>query len=75
MTPFNGHHIQQFNQRCKHLVGEGKVVLTHKEVRDLNAEIMDLLLVLRTTESSVNELKSKLQKSEEISVVLDGKSF
>jgi predicted nucleic acid-binding Zn-ribbon protein len=75
MTPFNGHHIQQFNQRCKHLVGEGKVVMTHKEIRDLNAEIMDLLLVLRTTESSVNELKSKLQKSEEISVVLDGKSF
>jgi predicted nucleic acid-binding Zn-ribbon protein len=75
MTPFNGHHIQQFNQRCKHLVGEGKVVMTHKELRDLNAEIMDLLLVLRTTESSVNELKSKLQKSEEISVVLDGKSF
>jgi predicted nucleic acid-binding Zn-ribbon protein len=75
MTPFNGHHIQQFNQRCKHLVGEGKVVMTHKELRDLHAEIMDLMLVLRTTESSVNELKSKLQKSEEISVVLDGKSF
>ena len=75
MTPFNGHHIQQFNQRCKHLVGEGKVVMTHKELRDLNAEIMDLLLILRTTESSVTELKSKLQKSEEISVVLDGKSF
>ena len=75
MTPFNGHHIQQFNQRCKHLVGEGKVVMTHKEIRDLNAEIMDLLLVLRTTESSVTDLKSRLQKSEEISVVLDGKSF
>jgi predicted nucleic acid-binding Zn-ribbon protein len=75
MTPFNGHHIQQFNQRCKHLAGEGKVVMTHKELRDLNAEIMDLMLVLRTTESSVTELKSKLQKSEEISIVLDGKSF
>ena len=50
MTPFNGFHIQQFNQKCKHLVGEGKVVMTHKELRDLHTDIMDLLLILRNTE-------------------------
>jgi hypothetical protein len=75
MIPFNGFHIQQFNQKCKHLNGDGKVVMTHKELRDLNTDIMDLLLILRKTEEIVNELKSKLEKAEEITVVLDGKSF
>jgi hypothetical protein len=75
MTPFNGFHIQQFNQKCKHLVGEGKVIMTHKELRDLHTDIMDLLLVLRSTEEVVSDLKDKLEKSAEITVVLDGKSF
>ena len=75
MTPFNGFHIQQFNQKCKHLVGEGKVVMTHKELRDLHTDIMDLLLILRNTEVEITVLQGKLQKSEEITVVLDGKSF
>jgi hypothetical protein len=75
MTPFNGFYIQQFNQKCKHLVGEGKVVMTHKELRDLHTDIMDLLLILRNTEVEITVLQDKLQKSEEITVVLDGKSF
>jgi predicted nucleic acid-binding Zn-ribbon protein len=73
MSTFSGYHIQQFNQRCKGLVGEGKVVLTHKELRDLQAEILDLLNALRAAESTIAELKT--QAAGDISVELQGGNF
>jgi predicted nucleic acid-binding Zn-ribbon protein len=75
MTAFNSHNIKSFNQRCKHLNGEGKVVMTHKELRDLNSDIMDLLLYLNSLELDLANLKNKLENSEIITVELDGKSF
>ena len=74
MTAFNSFHIKAFNQRCKHLVGDGKVILTHKEMRDLNGEIMDLLLCLNSLEAEVDSLKSQVTQNEVI-IELDGKSF
>jgi hypothetical protein len=75
MSTFSGYHIQQFNQRCKALVGEGKVVLTHKELRDLQAEILDLLLSLRIAEQNIANLTAAVQKAEEISIELQGGNF
>ena len=75
MTPFNAHHIKQFNQRCKHLTGEGKVVFTHKELRDLQAELLDLMLHVKELEESVADLKTKASQNAEINVELIGKPF
>jgi hypothetical protein len=75
MTTFSGYHIQQFNQKCRSLVGEGKVLMSHKELRDLNSEIMDLLLSLRTAESNIADLKTQVTQSEEITIELQGGNF
>ena len=75
MIPFNSHHIKAFNQKCKHLTGEGKVVLAHKELRDLNHEIMDLLLHLNELELQIETLKNQIGQAGEITIELDGKSF
>jgi predicted nucleic acid-binding Zn-ribbon protein len=74
MTAFNSFHIRTFNQKCKSLVGEGKTVVTNKELRDLNSEIMDLLLHLNSLEAEVAGLKSQVNQNE-IVIELDGKSF
>ena len=75
MTTFSGYHIQQFNQKCRSLTGDGKVLMSHKELRDLNSEIMDLLLSLRTAESNIAELKTQVTQSEEITIELQGGNF
>jgi predicted nucleic acid-binding Zn-ribbon protein len=75
MTTFSGYHIQQFNQKCRSLVGEGKVLMSHKELRDLNSEIMELLLSLRTAESNITDLKTKVTQTEEITIELQGGNF
>jgi predicted nucleic acid-binding Zn-ribbon protein len=75
MIPFNSHHIKGFNQKCKHLVNEGKIVMTHKELRDLNHEIMDLLLHLNDMEIEIETLKSQVDQAGDITIDLDGKSF
>ena len=74
MTAFNSFHIKSFNQKCKHLAGDGKAVITHKEMRDLNSEIMDLLLHLNTLEAEVERLKTE-SSTNNIVIELDGKSF
>ena len=74
MTAFNSFHIKAWNQKCKHLVGEGKAVVTHKEMRDLNSEIMDLLLHLNSLEAEVEKLKSESSMNNVV-IELDGKSF
>jgi hypothetical protein len=75
MSTFNGYHIQQFNQKCKALTGEGKVVYSNKELRDLQAEILDLLLALRTAEQSLIELKTQAKQAGEITIELQGGNF
>jgi len=71
MTQFNGFHIHNFNQRVKSLNGDGKVVFEHKEVRALQAEILELLLQLKTLENQiVNQ-----QTPEVISIEMVGKPF
>ena len=75
MSTFSGYHIQQFNQRCKSLTVDGKVVMTHKELRDLQGEILDLLLALRTAEQKIGELNAAVQQAEEISIELQGGNF
>ena len=75
MTTFSGYHIQQFNQKCRSLTGDGKVLMSHKELRDLNSEIMDLLLSLRTAESNIADLKTQVTQSEEITIELQGGNF
>lgn len=72
---FNSHHIRQFNQRCRHLVGEGKVVFTHKECRDLQSELVDVLLHIAQLEQQVADLKEAVAKSNQITIELDGKGF
>jgi hypothetical protein len=71
MTPFNGYHIQNFNQRVKSLTGDGKIVFDHKEVKALQAEILDLLLHIRTLESQI----ITQQTQEVITVEMLGKPF
>ena len=71
MTPFNGYHIQNFNQRVKSLTGDGKIVFDHKEIKALQAEILELLLHIRTLESQIE----KQQIQEVISVEMVGKPF
>ena len=56
-------------------MGEGKVLMSHKELRDLNSEIMELLLSLRTAESNITDLKTKVTQSEEITIELQGGNF
>jgi predicted nucleic acid-binding Zn-ribbon protein len=75
MTAFNAHHIKSFNQKVKHLVGEGKVVMSHKELRDLNHEIMELLLHLNSMEADMIDMKNQVDKGGEITIELDGKPF
>lgn len=75
MPQFNAYHIKQFNQKCKHLVGEGKIVLTHKECRDLQSEIMDLLLHVNELEKSITALQTRASENADISVELVGKPF
>ena len=75
MTAFNGYHINQFNQKCKSLTGDGKCLMTYKEMRDLQAEMLDLLVALRTAESTILELKQANQAAEMISVELQGGTF
>lgn len=72
MSTFSGYHIQQFNQKCKALVGDGKVVYSHRELRDLQSEILDLLLALRNAEQAMTEMKAQ---SSEITIELQGGSF
>jgi len=71
MTPFNGYHIQNFNQKVKSLNGDGRAVFEHKEVRALQAEILELLLHVRNLESQL----VKQQTEEVISVEMIGKPF
>lgn len=71
MTPFNGYHIQNFNQRVKSLTGDGKIVFDHKEVKALQAEILELLLHIRTLESQI----VTQQTQEVITVEMLGKPF
>lgn len=71
MTQFNGYHIKSFNQRCKNLTGD-KVVLTVKECRDLQAEILELLVLLQELESDNSRLK---MQASEISIELEGGKF
>lgn len=71
MNPFNGYHIQNFNQKVKSLNGDGRVVFEHKEVRALQAEILELLLHVRTLESQI----VKQQTEDVISVEMIGKPF
>jgi len=71
MTQFNGYHIKNFNQRCKNLTGD-KVVLTVKECRDLQAEILELLVLLQELESDNSRLK---MQASEISIELEGGKF
>ena len=73
MTPFNGYHIQNFNQRVKSLNGDGKVVFDHKEVRALQAEILELLLQLKTLESQLAD--QQVQSQQVINVEMVGKPF
>jgi predicted nucleic acid-binding Zn-ribbon protein len=75
MIPFNSHHIKAFNQKCKHLTAEGKTVMTHKDLRDLNHEIMDLLLHLNELEISIEMLRNQVSQAGDITIELDGKSF
>jgi len=72
MTQFNGFHIKNFNQRVKSLTGDGKVVFSNKECRDLQAEILDLLVHLQALEMANSTLKTQ---ANEIIIELDGKSF
>ena len=71
MTPFNGYHIQNFNQRVKSLTGDGKIVFDHKEVRALQSEILELLLHIRNLESQI----ITQQTPEVINVEMVGKPF
>jgi len=75
MTTFSGYHIQQFNQRVKSLVGDGKLMLTYKEVRDLQGEILDLFVSLRQLETQLAEAKSLALQNGEITVELVGDTF
>jgi predicted nucleic acid-binding Zn-ribbon protein len=75
MTAFNVHNIQSFNQKVKHLVGDGKTVMTNKELRELNHDIMDMLLHLNSLEAEVAALKNKVTQAGDITIELDGKSF
>jgi hypothetical protein len=75
MTTFSGYHIQQFNQKCRSLVGDGKVLMSHRELRDLHSEVMELLLSLRTAESNIADLKTQVTQSENITVELQGGNF
>ena len=72
MTQFNGHHIKNFNQRCKSIVGDSKMILTAKETRDLQGEILELLVRLQELETENANLKAQ---ATEITIELDGKSF
>jgi len=75
MTAFNVYNIQNFNQKVKHLIGDGKTVMTNKELRDLNHDIMDMLLHLNSLESEVAALKNKVTQAGDLTIELDGKSF
>ena len=72
---FGGHHIQQFNQRCRNLTSEGKVIFTHKECRDLQAEILELFNALRAAESQILELNQKIANADNLSIELNGGNF
>ena len=73
MVPFNGYHIQNFNQRVKSLMGDGRVAFDHKELRALQAEILDLLLRMRELESQLQDKREEDQKV--INIEMVGKSF
>jgi regulator of replication initiation timing len=75
MTQFNAFHIKQFNQKCKHLIGAGKVVFEYKELRDLQAELLDLMIHVANLESENAKLKEQLAKAGDITVELVGKPF
>jgi predicted nucleic acid-binding Zn-ribbon protein len=75
MTAFNVYNIQTFNQKVKHLIGDGKTVMTNKELRDLNHDIMDMLLHLNSLEAEIAALKNKVTQAGDITIELDGKSF
>jgi type II secretory pathway predicted ATPase ExeA len=71
MTQFNGHHIKNFNQRCKNLTGD-RVIFSVKECRDLQGEILELLVRLQELESDNSRLK---MQASEISIELEGGKF
>jgi len=71
MTPFKGFHIQNFNQRVKTLNGDGKAVFEHKEIRALHAEILELLVHIRSLESQL----VTQQTQEVVTVEMIGKPF
>ena len=75
MTAFNVYNIQSFNQKVKHLIGDGKTVMTNKELRDLNHDIMDMLLHLNSLEAEIAALKNKVIQAGDLTIELDGKSF
>lgn len=75
MTAFNSFHIKAFNQRCKALSGDGKVVMSHKEFRDLQAEILDLLCHIGSLETQLIEAKNQISASGKIDIELEGGKF
>jgi spore maturation protein CgeB len=75
MSTFSGYHISQFNQKAKHLVGDGKAIMTYKEMRDLQSEMLELLIILRKYETVISELKEQLSNSDIVEVELIGESF
>lgn len=75
MNPFNAHHIRVFNQRCKHLSGDGKVVFTNKECRDLQAELLEAMVRLLELEQKVKDLQKGPAATEEVVVEMLGSPF
>ena len=75
MSTFSGYHISQFNQKARTLVGDGKMLMSNKEIRDLQAEILELMVVLRKHEATIQDLRKQIDDIGVVEIELVGDTF
>lgn len=71
---FKGIAIESFSNKMRRHVGE-KVIMTNSEARDLQHEILHLLLSNELLYAENEVLKDKLENPPKVDVDLDGGSF
>lgn len=73
MRPPNTHFIRNFNNRI--LQGNGKTIIDNDEIRNVQAELLDLLAYILQLENKISELEDNFNQANIVQVEMIGKDF
>ena len=66
----NTHFIRQFNDKAR---SANRLILEQPDIRNLQSELLDVLLYIRELEEEIKQLQEK--QNESIEVVMQGDNF